>query len=59
MAVLKDDEVERLERAAVATTGYTKSEVMDSMYNRLQPKPARVLRLTPQSRSRPRDYCHA
>lgn len=43
LAVLKDDEVERLERAAVATTGYTKSEVMDSMYGRLEPKPARKL----------------
>ena len=41
LAVLKDDEVERLERAAVATTGYTRDEVMGSMYGRLDPKPAR------------------
>ena len=42
LAVLKDDEVERLERAAAAKTGYTREEVMNSMYNRLEPKPARA-----------------
>lgn len=39
LAVLKDDEVDRLERAAAANTGYTRQEVMESMYNRLEPKP--------------------
>ena len=45
LAVLKDDEVDRLERAAVASTGYTRDEVMNSMYGRLDPKPARTMRL--------------
>lgn len=39
LAVLKDDEIERLERAGGATMGTTRAEVMNSMYNRLEPKP--------------------
>ena len=39
MAVLKDDEVDRLERASKATSGLSRQEVMDSMYGRLEPKP--------------------
>lgn len=39
LAVLKDDEIERLERAGAATMGVSRAEVMDSMYNRLEPKP--------------------
>lgn len=39
LAVLKDDEVDRLERAATATSGTSRSDVMDSMYGRLEPKP--------------------
>jgi hypothetical protein len=45
MAVLKDDEVDRLERAAAACTGPTRDEVMHSMYNRLDPKPKRACQL--------------
>ncbi|KAL6777062.1 hypothetical protein ACKKBF_B20070 [Auxenochlorella protothecoides x Auxenochlorella symbiontica] len=40
LAVLKDDEVDRLERAAQAASGPSRAEVMDSMYGRLEPKPA-------------------
>lgn len=39
LAVLKDDEVDRLERASMATTGQSREEVMESMYGRLDPKP--------------------
>ena len=39
LAVLKDDEVDRLERASAACTGASRQEVMESMYNRLEPKP--------------------
>lgn len=40
LAVLKDDEVERLEVAARSTSvGVGRAEMMDSMYGRLQPKP--------------------
>lgn len=39
MAQIKDDEVDRLERASTATTGLSRQEVMESMYGRLQPKP--------------------
>ncbi|DBA98111.1 hypothetical protein WJX77_010113 [Trebouxia sp. C0004] len=39
LAVLKDDEIERLERAGAATMGVSRAEVMDLMYNRLEPKP--------------------
>eukprot|EP00951_Prasinocladus_malaysianus_P023140 scaffold195656_cov30-Prasinocladus_malaysianus.AAC.1 len=38
-AQLKDDEVDRLERASKAACGPTREEVMNSMYNRLNPKP--------------------
>jgi len=38
LAVLKDDEVDRLERAAA--TGTRREEVMETMYGRLEPKPA-------------------
>lgn len=38
-AVLKDDEVERLERARKATTGLSHGEVMESMFGRARPKP--------------------
>ncbi len=40
LAVLKDDEVDRLERAAAAASGPGREAVMDSMYGRLQPTPA-------------------
>jgi len=40
LAVLKDDEVDRLERSTTATTGLSRQEVMDSMYGKLDPKPA-------------------
>ncbi|KAK9836491.1 hypothetical protein WJX74_001619 [Apatococcus lobatus] len=40
LAVLKDDEVDRLERASKAAVGDTREDVMDSMYGRLIPKPA-------------------
>lgn len=40
MAVLKDDEVDRLERAAQAAAGPSREEVMSSMYGRLDPRPA-------------------
>lgn len=39
LAVLKDDEVDRLERAGAATMGASRTEVLESMYNRLEPKP--------------------
>lgn len=39
IAVLKDDEVDRLERAAAASSGISRQEVMESMYGRLEPKP--------------------
>lgn len=39
LAVLKDDEVDRLERANAACAGMDRHEVMNSMYNRLDPKP--------------------
>lgn len=39
MAVLKDDEVNRLERAKNAVSGLSKQDVMESMYGRLDPKP--------------------
>lgn len=39
LAVLKDDEVDRLERATAASTGPRRDEVMESMYGRLEPKP--------------------
>lgn len=38
-AQLKDDEVDRIERASKAACGPSRQEVMDSMYNRLNPKP--------------------
>ena len=37
LAVLKDDEVDRLEQASTATSGYSRAEIMDSMYGRLVP----------------------
>ena len=40
LAVLKDDEVDRLERAQNASVGPSRQEVMESMYGRLNPKPA-------------------
>jgi hypothetical protein len=39
VAVLKDDEVDRLERAAAAASGPSREDVMDSMYGRANPKP--------------------
>ena len=39
IATLKDDEIERLERARRAVSGVSADEVMQSMYNRLDPKP--------------------
>ena len=39
LAVLKDDEVDRLERAGAATMGASRAEVLESMYNRLEPRP--------------------
>ena len=39
LAVLKDDEVDRLERAGAATMGASRTEVLESMYNRLEPRP--------------------
>jgi hypothetical protein len=39
LAVLKDDEVDRLERASAAASGPSRQDVMDSMYGRLEPKP--------------------
>jgi hypothetical protein len=39
VAVLKDDEVDRLERASSAASGPSRQDVMDSMYGRLEPKP--------------------
>ena len=39
MAVLKDDEVDRLERANNAVSGTSRQEVMESMYGRIEPKP--------------------
>lgn len=39
VAVLKDDEVERLERASQASNGASREEVMSSMYGRSDPKP--------------------
>lgn len=38
-AVLKDDEVDRLERAGQAASGASRQDVMDSMYGRMEPKP--------------------
>ena len=43
LAVLKDDEVDRLERAGAATTGASRAEVLQSMYNRLEPKPQGIM----------------
>ena len=39
LATLKDDEIARLERARTAVSGPSADEVMNSMYNRLSPKP--------------------
>ena len=40
-AVLKDDEVDRLERAGAAASGeYTRQDMLESMYGRAEPKPA-------------------
>eukprot|EP00205_Picochlorum_sp_RCC944_P001663 CAMPEP_0182608080 /NCGR_PEP_ID=MMETSP1330-20130603/2602_1 /TAXON_ID=464278 /ORGANISM="Picochlorum sp., Strain RCC944" /LENGTH=345 /DNA_ID=CAMNT_0024826781 /DNA_START=49 /DNA_END=1086 /DNA_ORIENTATION=+ len=39
IAVLKDDEVDRLERANKATTGKSREQVMESMYGKADPKP--------------------
>lgn len=39
LAVMKDDEVDRLERAGTAVSGATRQEVMESMYGRVDPKP--------------------
>ncbi|GMH33796.1 hypothetical protein BSKO_01630 [Bryopsis sp. KO-2023] len=39
LTVLKDDEVERLERASKAVSGPSREEVMESMYGRINPKP--------------------
>ncbi|BDA41536.1 hypothetical protein COCOBI_02-3170 [Coccomyxa sp. Obi] len=39
LAVLKDNEIDRLERASQACTGPSRQDVMDSMYNRLDPRP--------------------
>ncbi|MEW5300926.1 MAG: hypothetical protein WDW36_003817 [Sanguina aurantia] len=39
LAVIKDDEVERLERAGRATLGPSRDDVMGSMYGRLDPSP--------------------
>jgi len=38
-AVLRDDEVDRLERAGKATSGFSRQEVMESMYGRANPIP--------------------
>lgn len=43
LAILKDDEVDRLERAGAATMGVSRAEVLESMYNRLEPKPQGVM----------------
>ena len=43
LAVLQDDEVERLERAGAATMGASRAEVLESMYNRLEPKPQGIM----------------
>ena len=40
LAVLKDDEVDRLERASKAAVGDSREDIMDSMYGKLNPKPA-------------------
>lgn len=40
LAVLKDDEVDRLERASQAQSGPNRQEVMEAMYGRLDPSPA-------------------
>lgn len=37
--MMKDDEVDRLERAGTAVSGATRQEVMESMYGRVDPKP--------------------
>lgn len=37
VAVLKDDEVDRIERAGKATSGYSRDEVMQSMYGNANP----------------------
>lgn len=39
LAVLKDDEIDRLERANAVCAEMDRAEVMESMYNRLDPKP--------------------
>jgi len=40
LAVLKDDEIERLERAGKSScSSYSRQEVLESMYGRLAPKP--------------------
>lgn len=51
LATLKDDEIERLERARTAASGPSTSEVMDAMYNRLSPKPKPASYLRPQTAS--------
>lgn len=43
IAQLKDSHVERLERAAQAVSGPGRGEVMETMYNRLDPTPLRTL----------------
>lgn len=49
-AQLKDDEIDRIERAAKAACGPTREEVMNSMYNRLNPKPIGEMLLVSQGR---------
>jgi hypothetical protein len=40
LAVLKDDEVERLERVSKAACSvYSRQDIMESMYGRVEPKP--------------------
>ena len=39
LATLKDDEIARLERARAAVSGPSAADVLNSMYNRLTPKP--------------------
>lgn len=46
MAVMKDDEVDRLERAGKAASGATRQEVMESMYGRIDPKPKGMILLS-------------
>ena len=59
LAVLKDDEVDRLERAGAATAGDSRQDVMESMYGRADPKPIGEQKGLPEERREGEQGCAA